>query len=260
MPIHPRQTLHHQAEIQGREFAVGSPLQAGEAQTASVADRFAGVRQGGPPGCMCFKSSRFWAERLPQNRGVQQGRITLHQQDGSGAAPGGRPWRTWRASPGSEPHSAGSDPPWRRDHPRSESQRTDRGLRIPGLAPLTVRLALLSLGPPDLLGPGTNSTGADSNHQGALAQSTAVVQGCPILRGEDGVHKVGGNRTLSPCPTSPSCTNPPSASAKASPPPAPGTPGPWPVLSASMAASRCSALRRPCWGSGSPALVRLARL
>jgi hypothetical protein len=59
MLIYPCQAVHHQAEIQGREFTVSSPLQAGKAQAASAADRSAGVRQGGPPDCMCLKSWSF---------------------------------------------------------------------------------------------------------------------------------------------------------------------------------------------------------
>jgi len=63
MPIDPRQALQHSAEIQSREFAVGSPLQAGEAQAVSVADRSVGVLQGGPPGCRWFKSSPIWVRK-----------------------------------------------------------------------------------------------------------------------------------------------------------------------------------------------------
>jgi len=72
MPIHPRQAVHHQPQIQGRELAVCFPFQAGETQAASVADRSVGVRQGGPPGCMCFKSFRFLAPGLLPSRGIQR--------------------------------------------------------------------------------------------------------------------------------------------------------------------------------------------
>ena len=68
MPIHPRQAFDHPAEIQGREFSISSPFQAREAQTAACADRSVGL-DGGPPDCICSKSSRLRAQRMLRNSG-----------------------------------------------------------------------------------------------------------------------------------------------------------------------------------------------